>query len=214
MLAPVRLGAYRVEITNLEGKLIAKTSMECTSESVHPWMPWFFLSGDSRGRAKGIALPAWDNIGPVASVEAGKELPVAIPTVIPTEPALWFKISVDGDDVVIHSDIRFLASRPDYHLLTRWWVNDKPFVPEQIEHPFGIAGYGRVYEDTEKRIGLNLLPQLLGAKPGDKIGLQLLYCPNQWAMFWEHAALDGFGGRKDLWLSNRVDFLAHEVKGQ
>jgi hypothetical protein len=214
MLAPVRTGTYRVDITNQERKLIAKTALECTSDAVHPWMPWFFLSRDTMGRAEGIALPAWRNTRPVATVEAGKELPVALPTVVPTKPAWWFKVSVDGDDVLIHSALEFTASRPDYHFLTRWWVNDKPFVPKQIKHLFGIAGYGRLYQDTQKRIPLKLMPQHLGAKPGDKIGLQLLYCPNQWALFTEHESLDGFGGPEEPWLSNRVDFIAPEVKAQ
>ncbi len=72
--------------------------------------------------------------------------------------------------------------RPGSHLLCRWWVNGKPFVPEQVD-PIpekGDGSLGALDEEEDLQIELKIAPKTLKAKSGDQIELQLLYCPTGW----------------------------------
>ncbi len=111
-----------------------------------------------------------------------------------------------GKEIVIRADSEFTTSRPDYHFLARWWVNGKPFVPKQSDTLWEFSGYGRVSEEKELRLEFEFRPERLGAKPGDKIGLQLLHCESQWA--W--CGLEKIGASRthgeNVRVSNRIEF--------
>ena len=71
----------------------------------------------------------------------------------------------------------------DEHFLARWWVNGIPFVPGLIQ-PKALewAGSGGGQMSNVKLMELSLFLDTearrdLGVKPGDTVGLQLMYCP-------------------------------------
>jgi sugar phosphate isomerase/epimerase len=206
-----RVGTYHVRVMHAKGRLVAEAALEGTRDDFHPWMPWFFLGEveelAEQNPAAGIALPTWSRFGPVGFAEAGEILPGDLPTVIPAAPKPGFGISFDGDEVVIHANTEFTASRPELHFLARWWVNDKPFVPAQVKKSWEMMGYGLVLQEKDLRVPLGFAPDRLGAKPGDRIGLQLLYCPGGWN--WCSGRGHGaFRGSEVPWMSNRIDFVA------
>jgi hypothetical protein len=204
-----RVGAYRVRVTHPKGRTLAEATLEGTANHFHPWTPWFRygVGNDVSGPDVGIALPCWDDLGPVAFVGPGKVKAGDLPTLLPARPKPGFRITVEGDDLLIRSEEPFTASRPDYHLLARWWINDKPFMPEQVAEYTARVGYGRVFQEKELRVPLRFDPRRLRAKAGDKVGLQILYCPEKWD--WCRVGMRGGGsGADSSWLSNRIEFVA------
>lgn len=209
-----RVGAYRVQVENAKGRALAEATVEGTREPFHPWTPCFTIAAPKmpdRERAAGIVLPCWGGYGPVAFAEQGKPPPGELPTFLPHRPKPGFKIALDGSEVVIRSDTDFTVSRPDCHFIARWWVNDTPFVPRQLAEFPGSKGYGAVLEGKEERVPLHFTPSLVGAKAGDRIGLQLLYCPEMWCWCGQSSRI---GGRDAPWLTNRIDFIAKEMKAK
>jgi hypothetical protein len=210
-----RIGTYHLEIHHPKGKLLAKVAFECTKDnSFHPWMPWFYLTAINEwpvaGTAAGIALPRWDS-GPIGFVEPGKTMADDLPTLLPVAPKEGFKISLQGEELVMESKTKFITSRPPHRFLARWWVNDKPFAPAQVMDFKDLVDHGRVAEEKQVRVPLDFMPQRVGATGGDKIGLQILYCSSgwDWCGGWQ-----GFASRTShtMWLSNKMEFTAADKK--
>ena len=104
---------------------------------------------------------------------------------------------------------------PEDRFLVRWWVNGKPFVPRRArparrEGDTEFVFDSRPVEDFgQKRLRLDMRfpPEALGAKKGDRIGVQFLHCGNGWTVLWPDL-LSGLGdsNRPFPRLSNRVEF--------
>jgi len=83
-------------------------------------------------------------------------------------------------------------------------------VPKQIGTLWGFTGYGLVSMDKEMRLEFDFRPERLGAKPGDKVGLQLMHSEGEWA--WcagsslaKHAIESRRNG-ENVSISNRIEF--------
>jgi hypothetical protein len=96
--------------------------------------------------------------------------------------------------------------RPDQHFLTRWWVNGKPFFPTQEDPIRELAGGTSMHHDADVLIWLKLFPHRLGAKSGDRVGLQLLYCPSGWVPVRNPQTVEKGGATGFPQLTNRVTF--------
>jgi hypothetical protein len=134
-----------------------------------------------------------------------KEPSAPLPSIAPDEVDPTFKLSIQDDTLRLTSDRFFQTSRPDLRILARWWVNDKPFVPrdgEAAEFMGDIVGS----PCKELRLKLNLPPAKIGAQPGDRISLQLLYC-DHWCYVRIPSKTWG-GGSGEARLSNKIEFLA------
>jgi hypothetical protein len=216
-LAANRVGTYHITVTDRKGKLIAKTAFEGTKDFFHPWMPWFYLRQvedlAKNSPAKGIALPAVDDIGPIAFVEQGKVKTGNLPTLSPTGKSPKLLIKIDKGDVVIQSEKALHAKHPQFYFLARWWVNDKPFVPQQTDTFWQSIRRGIIVYENELPMPLSFEPRLIGAKPGDKIGLQILYCESEWSWCWPqmHGHRTELNS-ENLRISNRLDFVAAAPK--
>ena len=165
----------------------------------HPVTPW-----------EGIVLPNVDNLGPAAFLEPGKARKGKLPTLLPSDEEPKLTIKMEGKEVVIRAASEFTTSRPDYHFLARWWVNDKPFVPKQIDKFWLFNGYGLVSEDKELRVEVDFRPGRLGAKPGDKIGLQLMHAEEEWTWCARSSHAKESAAHKNgenVRVSNRIDFV-------
>jgi hypothetical protein len=204
-----RVGTYQVTVTDRQGKVLAKTPVEGTKDFFHPWMPWLQGLYQPVTPWEGIALPNVDSLSP-AFFEQENGRKGNLPTFLPADEKPRLTIKIEEREIIIRADSEFTTSRPDYHFLARWWVNGKPFVSKQSERLWGFAGYGRVSEDKELRLEFNFLPERLGAKPGDRIGLQLMHSEGQWAWCAESSlAKIGGASRKhdeNVKVSNRIAF--------
>ena len=202
-----RIGSYKILVTHRDGKVLAEAKYEGTKDFFHPWTPW--IEGrEPKAPREGIVLPVVDNLE-IAFVETGKSKTGALPAFLPIDK-LGLTIKMENDEIVICGKSEFTTSRPDYHFLARWWVNDKPYVPKQSETLWGFDGYGLVRQGKELRLPFQFQSERLGAKPGDKIGMQLMHSAGEWA--WCSPTLQKIGSsrQKDsdpIRISNRIDFV-------
>jgi hypothetical protein len=155
-------------------------------------------------------LPNVDSLNPAAYIEPGKARKGKLPTQLPSNEKPKLTIKMVGKEIVIRAESEFTTSRPDYHFLARWWVNDKPFVPKQINDFRGFKGYGRVSEEKELRLEFEFHPERLGAKPGDKISLQLMHSEGEWSWCVGTSLAKGGGSSRkngeNVSISNRLEF--------
>jgi hypothetical protein len=205
-----RVGTYHATVTNRDGKVLAAAVVEGTRDFFHPWMPW--LNGFEHHVAPweaGIALPRLESFAPAIFLEPGKTNKGSLPTFLPDDAKPALTIKKEGKALVIRADTNFTTSRPERHFLARWWVNGKPFVPKQTDRLWIFEGYGLVHEDKELRVEFDFRPERLGARPGDKVGLQLMHSEGGWDWCAEKflaqaQALDKRG--ENIRVSNRIEF--------
>ncbi len=161
------------------------------------------------------AIPIWDGM------EALSHLPDAdqarfrqpLPTLLPTTPDPHLKLSRHDGFLVLDSQVALAFCAGDPSFLARYWINDQPFIPAAGAG----ARYGGICFNDVHRVALqcDLDPAALKAKSGDRIGVQILYCPGGWT--WsgqdgaEHLAgpltLETDPDLPPALLSNRLDFV-------
>jgi hypothetical protein len=185
---------------------IAETVVTVTREAFHPWMPFEPDFGGPEGalplqeskpddrsidawacvrnRSKGIAIPSFDGMASrVCGSSANPARTAAgdrLPTLLPDAAAGGLTVGADGTDLLVESRERIFVARPDWHFLARWWINGRPYVPEQLES-FSDAN-GIVILGNRLLLRLVFDPRRMGVKPGDEVELQLLYCKNGWEL--------------------------------
>jgi len=69
------------------------------------------------------------------------------------------------------------ASWPEDYYLTRWWVNDKPVILEPNKDIQELQKVGAMRMGEQMRLRWKIDWALLGAKSGDRVALQVMYCP-------------------------------------
>jgi len=69
------------------------------------------------------------------------------------------------------------ASWPEDYYLTRWWVNDKPVILEANKDIQELQKVGAMRMGEQMRLRWKIDWALLGAKSGDRVALQVMYCP-------------------------------------
>jgi hypothetical protein len=133
---------------------------------------------------RGIALPYIKGDRGLAAdpkvVGSGARLPGLLP-----EAAGGMKLSVDPKTFLLRVEggEDFGTARPDWYFLTRWWVNGKPFLPQPVRHIQQKEGPDYMLGgETGLAVRLRLDAMKLGARPGDQVELQLLYCPKGWLL--------------------------------
>ena len=99
--------------------------------------------------------------------------------------------------------------RPDRRFLARWWVNGKPFVPSQMAMQL-MDENGRVTTGARLDLLLDFDPARFDARPGGRIGLQLLYCRAGWELATDEKVgmlrADPSDEGPLFLLSNRIEF--------
>ena len=231
-------GTWHISVSSLSGVPLGHLSAAVTGKEFHPWMPWNWdwerakmqQSTEVKNTpmtfvtqcSSGIALPYWDGMQPIVFDDKSlygqlklKHLETdKLPALVPQEPDTGLKLSIvkettDGPILEVISDSDIFISRPDHHFLTRWWVNGESFIPQQKS--VLREGYGKVNTGREQHLRLLFDAAKIGAKTGDRIGLQLLYCRNEWSSVDEIKdvkALFEFDRAAQVRLTNRVEFVA------
>lgn len=98
---------------------------------------------------------------------------------LPLAPRL--AITFDGKTITVKSKLHMVYGNVQRIFLVRWWVNGKPYVPALPAPEDARAhSYTQVIYSQECKLEPKLDLNQLGAKSGDTLGVQLLYCPNDW----------------------------------
>lgn len=98
-----------------------------------------------------------------------------LPPFVPDRPDPDLKLAIHDGFVTITSNTELEATRPDWRLLARWWVNGKAFVP-QARHAPEFGGGDTPHLSKQIRFKLKIDPARLGARPGDRVAVQFLLC--------------------------------------
>jgi hypothetical protein len=234
LFLPVKMGP------NAKRILLAETSVVATGDPPEPWTPWGEVgaSGNNNDPDNGDndVKRAPSNISKTMLNPRGG---VAIPgaplgaTVLPEAPAPTtplphllpglsdppIRLTRDGNTfIAVLNQDQFFLSYPEDFFLTRWWVNDKPWVPDpSVREPVMRMEATQGVLLNEVHFVLDFRPNRFGAKKGDKIGIQLLYCPSGWQTgdmpsLSSDYSLANAKGALSLspsfsFISNRVDFV-------
>ncbi|MCX5660820.1 MAG: hypothetical protein NTW19_14025 [Planctomycetota bacterium] len=133
------------------------------------------------------------------------------------------ELSADGAryplTLELHDDVLAIGSpQPvlfwaDYLMLARWWVNGVAVVPKRGSGGFSIMLGRMVSYDSEAKVALRLPAGLGPLKVGDRVGLQVLYCPDGYHMLpaerGQHFDAEPNFGPEPLGIpleSNRIEF--------
>lgn len=221
-----RAGRYKVEILSPDKKTLRSVLVEGTLEPFHPWMPFEgpppmdlqlqrtpevkVIAGAVSNPSAGIAIPSWDGSIPYPSSETKKALSdpgLLLPSLLPRASRPAMKLDFKDSTLVLNASEELIGQRILRHFLSRWWINGEPYVPKQaLRHDSELGGG---FSRTAKSFCLQLDfdPARIGARPGDRIGVQLLYLDQGWKFGdGESEVLDNCEGR--ALLSDRVEFTA------
>jgi len=201
--AVTRAGKYRISVQTAKGREIAFARLLARQDAASPWMPWLMSKPGpnpkhkvpnwyvENGRA-GPAVPRWDGsrilvrepLGEKTHPKLSPQTP--LPACLPERPVAGVKTTVQGNAVTIAFPAGSLGVQsPRQQFLTRWWVNGRPVMPK----PARLARLNRLEQEIravqafnpgEYRLHVILAPDRLGAKTGDRVRLQLLYCRGGW----------------------------------
>ncbi len=199
-----RSGRFRVRVFRPEDesgpeKLVGEAMVTGVETPYHPWLT--FMRGkevdelSSAGgdydavdhvaiRGEHSAIPRLDGLTPVIHSSEGPAGKIRrssdgrLPGLVPRE-AGGLQVTVRGTDLLIESREEIIVARADWHFLVRWWINGKPYRPTTTLKQFSDAN-GVVIKGKRLLLRLDFDPKALGAKPGDKVELQLLYCQGGW----------------------------------
>jgi hypothetical protein len=144
-------------------------------------------------------------------------LPVLIDTVADQDPDVH--LAMTDTTLVVNFDPKIEGFFPDDNFLTRWWINGKlveldpnlsrpeqkralglserrPFLQVVAFRP-GVPWPSLVegalnWFTKEVHFQLDFQPDRLGAKKGDQIGLQMLFCPDRFERTGPEQALESF----------------------
>lgn len=186
-------------------QVLAATTINVSGEEKTIWTPWplntakgavgLLAKDDAPGCTSigvanpdtGLAEPRPPLLQPIA---VGK-LPNAklpLPQLFPTIPDDGLKLTAARSLLIATMDEGIEPQYPDEKFLTRWWINGKPFVPKSAPMPVSNQYFMRhngalALEEFAKEVcfQVEFHPEILGAKKGDVIGVQLLLCPAGWS---------------------------------
>ncbi len=184
---------------------VASTTVTVANEPGPIWSPWplnaadgavGILAGDDKNQreagASGVANPSTGVAIPQLAgcfVSGAPDSPgpnQPLPELLPSEPDPGLKLQATGSLLIVTLDHGILPYFCDEKFLTCWWVNGRPFTPKLAPMAFsdiyfmrhnGAWGGNLAGQMTFQ---VEFHPEILGAKKGDEIGVQLLLCPRGW----------------------------------
>ena len=192
-----------------ESEIVAEFTLTGTGETYHSWLP-FRSSADQplqeaepqQPHIEGAplkqalafsggepAIPTFDGLTPLAYSRTGTPSALddtsPLPGLIPAEidPRLVLQATEGGFSLDFESPI-FLEDAGE-NLLARWWVNGVPHAPntatEAMEQEIILHEHsGPIIESRRLEVSLDLDLRSIGARPGDRIGLQILQVDQGW----------------------------------
>lgn len=230
-------GEYRIELFLGEDRdsPIIGIPVTGTAEGAHPWFAFSPPAADVGAELPALgeesnsvslvldtlrpALPRHDGLAPVQRQDlAEPDLDSPLPGLIPETPDPGLQLRSTNSGFSLASDHPMETSRDGEKILARWWINGEPFSPPpDSEVELQEERLEELLQETNQLdVELDFDPSVLGAAPGDRIGLQLLHVP----MGWSETGIDPFESRlqplidgsapRGPRLSNRIEFVAGE----
>jgi hypothetical protein len=203
-------GDYRIHHVTLDGRSLAFATITAKKQDPHPWQPAGLLWENKQWTLfndpnPGAALPGLVGLSGKSNPEKLPHLPLGN-NVVETGD---FNIALDGTNLFL-TFAHPVVYTPEFPLLCRWWVNGKPIVPPVLTETPGREITGLVQRAKKILVKLRVDGEKLGAKPGDIIGLQILYTSTGW----RYASPPGFAdvtlghpyAKPGFMLSNRINF--------
>jgi hypothetical protein len=192
-------GRHRLEVRQPDGQAIAAAVITATKDAHHPWLALqrsgAELEEELQNRGEPLrerlalttrpAAPRFDGTTPVllAGGPVGKVLrSEALPRLAPPAPDPRLTLRFDGKTLDLRSTVPLVMSNPAEHLLCRWWVNGvsvRGGAKHALEN-LPERWLGRSAQADHIEIELTNLSELK-ARSGDRIAVQMLYCPRGWA---------------------------------
>jgi hypothetical protein len=225
----VRQGVVRVRVEHrvpgAQPRLVAAAEVK-GARTGHPFLR-FDYTGPERtagqteflvqNSAAGPALPSWPEFcelvsqGKVGGADIRRPAEELLPKLIPDAPSPALEVTVADGVLIVRSKSKIGTYGPEYHFLARWWVNGKTVsvaVPKKPDY----TTIGKAFTDDkpwpEVKLRLDLALDRLGAKSGDDVGVQLMYCEHGSEPVHEERMTIIKGWKRDTLplLSNRVAF--------
>lgn len=230
-----KVGDYQLRITTLGGTVIGTSTVSVTDGPFHPWMPFdpsprvgelAKRREDSApvsfvaNRGVGIAAPRGSGMealvfeGRIGDRKIKRHTDERLPQLFPAKADPSFRVRIEGRTLAASCREAIISTRAEDQILTRWWVNGEPFYPKPISEFTAADRTGQISFDKRLDLKLHFDAAKIGAKPGDEVRLQLLFCPSGWSWLGPdfetlHTALPHGAYRGSL-LSNRVTFIVSD----
>ena len=217
-------GACQVTVNDAAGRALGHATIAAQAGVTSPWSPFGRstaaqelreLAADDPGdtlftvvgfRGTMPAVPICTGREPLAWRVPG-EVDQLLPTLHPITPTDLLRLSWDGRQLIVDAGVPLDICGGDLPFLMRWWINDLPWTPPGSE---GLAQNGGIVITTNSlRLEVEFSPAALGAKPTDRLAVQLLFCPDGWRPVGEQLQdllRQRSVSRPGLMLSNRVEF--------
>ncbi len=138
-----------------------------------------------------------------------------LPVMLPDKPSAGWKLATGRDHkglrwLTITSDEPFFGSLAPMHLLARWWINGVPVKTRPTDLADALQEMAQVELARHLAIQLDFDAKSIGAKKGDRVGVQLMYVPHGWRLVgpdrMQHAMMDVAGDPQPK-LTNRVEWV-------
>jgi hypothetical protein len=169
-------GEYDVEISS-EGGIVARQRVKATAEAPPTWSALRPEAGAASRftRAEGAVVPHWD--GTLARKYPGGPGHV-LPTYVPEKEDQTFEVEVTGNGLVFPQWPSAWLDVPN-QLLVRFWVNGKAAAPAPVRKFGFVMKSGQLPAATGPvQVEVGVTAQELGADPGDKVEMQVLFSPD------------------------------------
>lgn len=168
------VGRLTIEVLSHKGEVLATSRIRGTDEPLHPWIPWnrAMETMETGALASGRALPNWDGVRGMVKPSDG-HLPRLFPAEVDPD------LTIEKVGMSLRVTLRREVDRSWKLYLSRWWVNGRAFQPESVS--FDEIWEGMHDRQQVRTLALPFNAESLGARRGETIGLQLLYCPRGWS---------------------------------
>lgn len=181
-------GSYQIDVLAANDALIASVTVRSVKKNAPIWER---LDSERNPQTDAIhirspgnapALPDYDDTNPIpapaadAKRDAQKSLNERLPQFLPTTPDPSLTLKIEGQNLIKTSTTDILTSSylGEYSFLVRWWVNGKPVERASDDIHIRCGNYQRQMGKTVT-LRLDGDTSKIGAKKGDKIGIQLIY---------------------------------------
>jgi hypothetical protein len=130
----------------------------------------------------------------------------SLPVFLPRQASHDFRLEFDAKSEILRivPKEQIMTARPDLYFLSRWWVNEEPFIPEYTDEIRRELNEILAFCDDDVSMKFKVDPKKLGAKSGDTVDLQLLYCPGGWTR--AHPVTGMGSGLGFAVMTNRIRF--------
>lgn len=191
-------GTCKIGLTGIKGETFAAAKVEVSRESAQLWTPWAEPLQKAREEAaeggedpisvedvsnpkSGAAFPKAENSsGQIVAKNTDPK--TSLPALWPEAPHPKARCYLETNLLTVQLDQPYEIMFPLRHFLTRWWVNGKAarLSPKVEELEALRAWCGHVPNEDQFQFAIEFAADRLGAKDGDVIGVQLLFCPGGW----------------------------------